>query len=77
VQPPRCFNPQIEHGTAKNVYFTRPTKWDDFWIKAAIMCVPIITAAEQSFSPLRKTSGSEALLDVFFFYRNNNYTQIA
>ena len=27
----------------------------------------MIAAAEQSFSPLRKTSGSEALLDVFFF----------
>jgi hypothetical protein len=29
--------------------------------------LPMITTAEQSFSPLRKTSGSEALLDVFFF----------
>jgi hypothetical protein len=51
-------------------------KWGNFWIKAAIMCVPIITIAEQSFSPLRKTSGSEALSDVFFFYRDDN-TQIA
>jgi hypothetical protein len=36
------------------------------------MRLPIITAAEQSFSPLRKTSGSEALSDVFFFYEYDN-----
>jgi len=39
-----------------------------FWVKAVIMYLPISTTAEQSFSPLRKTSGSEALLDVFFFF---------
>jgi hypothetical protein len=67
AQPQRRFNHQIEHGTARNVYFVRPTQGGGFWIKAAIIRMPIITKAEQSFSPLRKTSGSEALPDVFFF----------
>jgi hypothetical protein len=49
--------------------FYRTKSTGQFWIKAAIMYLPISKLAEQSFSPLRKTSGSEALLDVFFFFK--------
>jgi hypothetical protein len=51
-------------------YRTKPT--GQFWVKAAIMYLPMNSLAEQSFSPLRKTSGSEALLDVFFFFRDDD-----
>jgi hypothetical protein len=62
---PRPF-PHQTKSRQKRIFY-RTKEMGSFKFKVPINHLPMIATAEQSFSPLRKTSGSEALLDVFFF----------